>query len=211
MRSKLFRMIFGVVYIPFASEVLFRIIAPVPMMPRYVVSMPYGVRGNMANAFYEHKTAEYRISIRTNSKGIRAEREIPYQKPSNFKRVVVLGDSFGLGYGVNLEQSFPERMRYKLEKEYDVSVEVINLSTSGHGNAEELITLVNEGFKYEPDLVLLAWHNTDLDDNVRSNLFQLVDGQLKKKADFYLPAVKEREFLNRFLIYRWLARKFSNL
>ena len=205
MLSNSFKIIFALLYIPLAFEILFRVMAPVPMMPRYVVATPYGIRGNKPNMSYEHSTAEYKIKIQTNSKGIRAEKEIQYEKPENIKRIVLLGDSFGMGYGVNLDQMFSTRMAHYLEAKSGKIIEIVNLSTSGHGNAEELITLQNEGFKYKPDLVLLAWHNTDLDDNVRSNLYEVSEGQLKRKADSYLPAVKEREFLNRFLIYRFLA------
>ncbi len=174
-------------------------------MPRYVVAAPYGVRVNMPNRIYRHSTAEYNILIQTNSRGIRADREIPYEKPPNLKRVVLLGDSFGMGYGVNADEMFTSRMTYYLKAEHGLAVEVVNLATSGHGNAEELIALLNEGFKYAPDLVLLAWHYTDLEDNVRSNLFELVDGNLTGKAKSYLPGVKERQFLNKFSIYRFLA------
>jgi hypothetical protein len=188
-----------------AVEVLLRIMAPVPMMPRYVTDTPYGVRGNMANRKYRHSTPEYNVLIQTNSKGIRANREIPYKKEPHVKRVVLLGDSFGMGYGVNADKMFTARMTHYLKARYNHDVEIVNLSTSGHGNAEELIVLLEEGFKYAPDLVLLAWHYTDLEDNVRSNLFELANSKLSRKAKSYLPGVKERNFLNRFPIYRFLA------
>lgn len=188
-----------------AVEGLLRVIAPVPMMPRYVNAAPYGIRGNIGGRIYRHSTAEYNILIKTNYKGIRAGYEIPYNKPSNIKRVVLLGDSFGMGYGVNADEMFDTRMAHYLKTKYNIAVEVINLATSGHGNAEELIVLLNEGFKYSPDLVLLAWHYTDLDDNVRSKLFKLVDGKLERSAKTYLPGVKSRQFLDQFVVYRILA------
>lgn len=182
-----------------------RIMAPIPMMPRYVVATPYGVRGNMPNQNYRHSTAEYNVIIQTNSSGIRESREIPYEKPPGIKRVVLLGDSFGMGYGANADEMFTSQMKRYLKTKLDIAVEVVNLSTSGHGNAEELIVLLNEGIKYAPDLVLLAWHHTDLADNVRSNLFDLTDGSLVETAKSYLPGVKERQFLNQFFLYRFLA------
>jgi hypothetical protein len=199
------KILFVIIYAPLAVEALLRMMAPVPMMPRYVTDKPYGVRGNMADMKYRHSTPEYHIWIQTNSKGIRADREIPYEKKPHIKRVVLLGDSFGMGYGVNANEMFTARMTDDLKSRFNYDVEVVNLSTSGHGNAEELIVLLNEGFKYAPDLVLLAWHYTDLEDNVRSNLFELKDGKLTRKAQSYLPGVKARNFLNRFPIYRFLT------
>ena len=206
MLFKALKIMFGIVYAILAAELLFRVLAPVPMLPRNVTAAPYGVRCNMPNKEYLHTTAEYKIRIRTNSKGIRSEREIPYDKPQNLYRIVLLGDSFGMGYGVDADDMFSSRMVYHLKEKYGIDAEVVNLSTSGHGNAEELITLRHEGFKYHPDLVVLGWHYTDLDDNVRSNLFELTDeGDIKRKAAEYLPGVKEREFLDRFPIYGYMA------
>lgn len=193
------------VYFLVVCEIVLRFIDPVPMLPRYVCSMPYGIRGNEPNKSYWHRTAEYKVHIQTNSKGIRCPYEISYDKPSDVKRIVVLGDSFGMGYGVNYEQMFSTRLQFYLENRYGIKTEVVNLSTSGHGNAEELIVLENEGLKYDPDLVLLAWHATDYDDNVRSNLYGLEDGKLKRKAQVYLPGVKIRESLSKIPLYNFLA------
>jgi len=175
------------------------------MLPRYVTAAPYGIRANMPNMTYTHTTAEYKIEIRTNSKGIRSDREIPYAKQPDIKRIVLLGDSFGMGYGVNLEDTFTAHMAKQLNQNSSYQVEVVNLSSSGHGNAEELIALQNEGLKFQPDLVILAWHNTDIEDNVRSNLFRLNQGNLIKMSEKYLPGVKVREFLNQFYVYRFLS------
>lgn len=195
--------VFVVAYLLVFAEIYLRIFAPVPLLPRYICATNFGIRGNLPNFSYWHKTSEYKINIRTNSKGIRADREIPYAKPDGVKRIVVLGDSFGMGYEVSLEDSFlnvlEKTLNYAGKK-----VEIVNLSVSGHGNAEELIMLQHEGLKYSPDLVLLAWQKTDLNDNVRSNLFGIKDAKLVTRNKEYLPAVKTREMLYRFPIYIWL-------
>ncbi|MDQ8205002.1 SGNH/GDSL hydrolase family protein [Pelagicoccus sp. SDUM812003] len=188
----------------FFGEVFLRLFSPVPMLPRYVKSTPYGIRGNSENKTYRHKTAEYNIEIRTNSKGIRSYNEIPYEKPASTKRIVLLGDSFAMGYGVNLEDTFSQRMLEYLRAELDTPLELINLATSGHGNGEELIVLREEGLKYEPDLVLLSWHPTDLDDNIRSGLFAIDNGELVQTSQEYLPAMKTRERLMNIPGYEFL-------
>lgn len=194
-----------IIYIPISIEILLRIISPVPMMPRYVTETSYGIRGNMPNRTYRHKTADYSIVIKTNSQGIRSDKEIPLFNSDKTKRILLLGDSFGMGYGVKQDQMFTTKMTHYLKSKYMINAEIVNLSTSGHGNAEELIAFMNKGLNFHPDLVLLAWHFTDLDDNVRSNLFVLKDGMLERKSKSYLPGVKEREFLDQFYIYRFLA------
>jgi hypothetical protein len=195
---------FGTAYLLMGGEVFLRIFAPEPILPRYICATDYGVRGNEPNRSFWHTTPEYRINIRTNSKGIRTDEEIPYNKPNGIKRIVLLGDSFGIGYGVNLEGTFSEQMK-KILGEAGIKCQIVNLSVSGHGTAEQLIALREEGLRYQPDLVLLAWHGSDLADNIRSNLFQLEKGCLVHKSRTYLPGVKTREFLFQFEIYRWMA------
>lgn len=198
-----------VLYVLFFGEVFLRIFSPVPMLPRYVCATDFGIRGNLPNASYWHTTAEYKINIRTNSKGIRSDREIPYEKPAGVKRIVVLGDSFGMGYEVDLPDTFLFHMEQGL-LHAGKKVEVVNLSVSGHGNAEELIMLQHEGIKYSPDLILLAWQETDLEDNVRSDLFGIQSGKLVPRSKVYLPAVEVREKLDKYPIYRWLESE-SNM
>jgi len=198
------KIVFAIVYFVFAGELFLRVFAPEPILPRYVCATPYGIRGNEANRNYWHTTPEYRINIRTNSAGIRADKEISYEKCPGVKRIVLLGDSFGMGYGVDLEDTFSSQMEKALHAA-GWPCEVVNLSVSGHGTAEQLITLREQGFKYQPDLVLVAWHGSDLQDNVRANLYRLEDGGVVQASKTYLPGVKTRELLFQFAVYRWMA------
>lgn len=174
------------------------------MLPRYIASAEYGVRMNMPNQSYAHTTPDYKITIQTNSKGIRSDVEIPYEKPPEKKRIVSLGDSFLMGYGAHPDEMLLNVMIERL-RAAGQDVELVNLAVSGFGNAEELVALQAEGMKYEPDLVLIGWHDTDLDDNVRSGLFELRDGELVRAAETFLPAVKSREALFRIPLYRFVA------
>jgi len=203
------KILFATVYSVLAAEVFLRIFAPQSILPRYVCPTNYGIRGNEPNRSYWHVTPDYRINIRTNSKGIRADGEIPYEKPPGVNRIVVLGDSFGMGYGVDLQDTFTSQMARSLEKK-GIKCEVVNLSVSGHGNAEHLVALKEEGLRYQPDLVLVAWHGSDLDDNIRANLFGLEDGRLVRRSKTYLPATKLQEVLFKSKLYR-LAAEHSHL
>jgi len=194
----------GCVYFLLVGEVFLRFFSPQLMLPRYVCATDYGIRGNTPSQSYWHRAPEYRINIRTNSKGLRADGEIPYGKPQGMRRIMLLGDSFGMGYGVSLEDTFLARMVDSL-RAAGVKCEPVNLSVSGFGTAEELVALQEEGFRYEPDLVVIAWHATDLDDNVRSNLYAIEGKELVRKNKTFLPAVKSREMLFQVAAFRWLA------
>lgn len=188
---------------PLAIEGYLRIFKPQAIVPRHVTATSYGIRGNRPSMTYVQKSPEYLAEIRINAAGIRADREFDVGKPAGMRRIVVLGDSYGMGYEANLEDTFLARLEERLTQGGE-RVEVINLSVSGHGNAEELITLREAGLKYSPDVVLLCWHTTDFDDNVRSGLFALRDGDVERRSSTYLPAIATRERLDRIWLYRVL-------
>lgn len=183
-----------------------RVFDPVVMLPRYVVDSGYGIRGNWPNTRYTHYSQEYgTIEFKVNSKGLRSDREIPYEKPPNTLRVLGFGDSFTMGFGAQQEQTFLSRMEKHLRSRTHCNVEVLNMGVSGFGNAEALVALNREGLKYEPDVVVFQWHRTDLQDNMRSRLFRLTDNQLVVDQETYLPLVGVREKLFSNPVYRFVA------
>jgi len=208
MALSLARALLACAWVIVAAEIFLRVFHPVPVIPRYVMAGPYGIRVNRPNMKYWHRSADFKIQIRTNSKGIRADKEIPYDKPPDVQRIVILGDSFGMGYEVNLEDSFTYRLEQDLRNN-GVKAEVVNLSVSGYGNAEELISLEHEGLKYHPDVVLLCWNSTDTADNVRCGLYQLQNGQLIKQNSEFLPGVAIQERLDRIPGYSWVEANSS--
>jgi len=201
--KRLLKLILLIGYIAVLAEVFLRFLSPIPILPRYVSTTDYGIRGNMPNADYQHITEEYDINVKINSKGVRSNKEIEYKKSAGIIRIVTLGDSFMLGYGATLSETFLSQMLNSMPDKY--KVEIINLGVSGHGTAEELLALREEGKKYEPDVVLLSWHGTDYDDNIRSGLFDIKGGYLTQVNNSYLPAVKLREYLFSFKLYEFIA------
>jgi lysophospholipase L1-like esterase len=106
------------------------------------------------------KTPQFSTSVRINENGLR-DRQHSYQRQSDIQRILVLGDSFAWGYGV--EES--ERFSQLLEKA--LGVEVINAGVSGYSTDQELLWYRNEGIKYETDLVILVLTGNDVGDNDR--------------------------------------------
>jgi len=198
------RAIFVVVYTAIFLECFIRVFTPALIMPRYVIDAPYGIRVNEPSRSFWHQTPEYRIEIRTNSKGVRCDREIPYEKPEGTFRIVSLGDSYTVGYGVSVEDLWLTQMENELRAS-GINCEVVNLGVSGHSTSEELIHLKEEGLKYHPDLVLVGWNHLDLSRNVRADLFRLGKDGLVRGSPSYLPAVSISRFLFTFGAYRFLA------
>ena len=90
------------------------------------------------------ETEKFRTAVRINDKGLR-DRAHTYERQNDTKRILVLGDSFAWGYGI--EES--ERFSQLLEK--SLGLEVINAGVSGYSTDQELLWYENEGIKYETD------------------------------------------------------------
>jgi hypothetical protein len=111
-------------------------------------------------------------SITINSKGLR-DKEHDYEKKPGVRRILVLGDSFAWGYGVSNEEIFTEVLERKLAK-CTSPVEVINSGVSGWGTDQEYLFLISEGYRYSPDLIVLALYlANDLENNSNSKQYGL--------------------------------------
>lgn len=177
--------------------------------PRHVVGADFGLRINLPGAEYRHKSPDVDIQFRINSQGMRADRDFAYEKPPGKLRILSLGDSFTIGYEVELEECFSSVMERELiAMGYDV--EVINAGVSGYSTAEECLYLERELIKYDPDLVLVSYYSNDVRDNVRSGLFDLDDsGKLVQKKDGYVPMGAFANYLNTSRVFSLLSQ-YSN-
>ncbi len=106
---------------------------------------------------------------RINSLGLR-DYEIPYEKPENSKRILILGDSFMEALQVEIDSGFPKLLQTYIGGALPWhSIKTINAGRGGMGTAEEYLWYVTEGVKYHPDLVLLAFSvGNDLRDNSKA-------------------------------------------
>lgn len=94
------------------------------------------------------------IQVSINSKGLR-EDEVEYSPDSRY-RILLLGDSFGWGFGVELN----DRMSNRIEDQLD-SLEIINASVAGYSTDQQLLYYQHEGYKYHADLVMVLFCEND--------------------------------------------------
>jgi hypothetical protein len=169
---------------------------PQVKFPRHVVGAPWGVRTNEPGAVYRHRSADVDVGFRINAQGLRADRDYAYAKPPGVRRIVSLGDSFTIGYEVEVEETFSSVLERELRAR-GRDVEVLNAGVSGFSNAEALVYLERELLRYAPDLVLVTFFENDLEDNVRSGLFRLEEDRLVAAATSYVPAGALGDALNK--------------
>jgi hypothetical protein len=96
------------------------------------------------------------IPVEINSHGLRGS-ETSYEKLPNTFRILNLGDSVAMGWGVREEDIYGRRLEQLLNEQggADRRYEVINAGVPGWNLENALAYLRAEGLKYEPDLVLL--------------------------------------------------------
>ena len=96
------------------------------------------------------------IPVDINSRGLRGP-ETTYEKPPATFRILNLGDSIVMGWGVRVEDTYGRRLESLLNEgvDGDVNFEVINAGVPGWSLDNALAYLQAEGLKYEPDLVVL--------------------------------------------------------
>lgn len=105
----------------------------------------------------------YGKEVRINSYGMRDE-ETTIKKPEDTFRIAVLGDSVTFGYGVSVEESYPDILEKKLQDNRvgDRKIEVLNFGVMGYGMNQNLSVLEHKVFDFEPDIVILGHHLNDI-------------------------------------------------
>jgi hypothetical protein len=166
-----------------------------PKFPRRVVAAPWGLRYNQPGAEYRHKSADGTFYFRINRQGMRADRDYGYEKPPGVRRILSLGDSFTIGFEVEVEECFSSVLERQLHQAGEL-LEVLNAGVSGFSTAEAFLYLQRELIKYDPDVVLLSYFENDLSDNARANLFRLENGTLVQSGETYLPVGRVADLMN---------------
>lgn len=92
---------------------------------------------------------QYIMAYRTNNAGFRNNQPVDYKKIPGQYRILHLGDSLGLGFPLTVEESYANRLE-KL-----TGSEVLNASTIFTFTARMLQYYQKEGYKYDPDMVVV--------------------------------------------------------
>jgi len=158
---------------------------------KYVYDELIGWR-NIPN--WQSTTFDRKLTI--NSKGLR-DTEHPYAKPEGVKRILVLGDSFAWGYGVADEETFSSVLERLFAEREGTRWEVINTGVSGWSTDQQYLFLREEGLRYEPDIVLLAFCSAnDVKGSLTARLYSLSKPLLRQPLGrAYSPGAR-LEFVN---------------
>lgn len=103
-----------------------------------------------------------------NNHGLRDLEDTDYDSDPEARHILLLGDSFFWGFGVDDEYVLSEVM----EERVTGKVEFINGAVQGYGTDQQLIWLTDRGFRYHPETVVLGFFPTnDVDEIANSVMY----------------------------------------
>ncbi|HKC11579.1 MAG TPA: HEAT repeat domain-containing protein, partial [Vicinamibacteria bacterium] len=123
-----------------------------------------------------------------NSDGLR-DRERAVEKPPGVRRLICLGDSTTLGWGIRPQEAYPQVLEDLLESTGE-RTEVFNVALGGWATRQELIAYRRIARKYSPDQVLIGVCLNDVPE-MQNNL---------SRPPAWLAAFHERSALVRRLV-----------
>ena len=142
---------------------------------------------------FRYFSTEFDNVITFNSQGLK-DYEHSYEKKPGTYRILVLGDSLPIGFQVAMNETFPKILEQKLNAgnraETHKNYEIINAGVGGYGSENELLYYETEGKKYSPDMVLLAFTMSDIDENLVSPLITIDNGTLVRHIPVKSPLLK---------------------
>ena len=181
-RRAIFRLILftAAFVIPLVTfEVLLRVFAPQPyLFPRYEYSERFGLVLPKSTVMVHELSGEWRFSYTINEYGLRA----PMPRVSNIylrPNVVMLGDSYTFGIGVNDDETYSQILNDILKDRANV----VNLGVPGYGLTQQIRQFYEIGMMFEPEIVCIQFTNNDVVENFRNRVVNVVDGRFVFERD----------------------------
>ena len=206
----------AIVFCFIVAEVLFAVfgVSALQQVPNYRTSSDMWHHGFVPNSSGEFKTSEWDTHYSINSFGFR-DRGFSPQKPAGVFRILMLGDSYAEGYGVEADQSFPKVLERMLNNSEGKNYEVINTGIGSYSPILEYLVLKYKGLALQPDLVILNYDWSDPHDDYIYSRTAVWNGTefvavksvpLERKSFF----ANVRDFLGKHShVYQFFAKKFA--
>jgi lysophospholipase L1-like esterase len=200
-----------------AGELIIRTMSPRPTLsPRFKFSPQYGFVNFESSRMVHERAGQWRFVYSVNALGYRGQ-VLSVSNTYAKKNIVVLGDSYSFGMGVQDGEEYPNILATALKNEYGV----INLGVGGSGLTQEIRRFYELGQLYQPSVVVLQFHTNDLEDNfmnlvttVEAGRFQFREStnqlnQLKKYLSNSIIQKSQIYNLFRDDFYQYFARRIE--
>jgi len=104
----------------------------------------------LPNITGRHQPKQFSVFVHQNQFGLRAPDSLVREKTSSRQRMLVLGDSYVWGYGVDQKKIFTQ------SEVHNSDMELINFGVSGYGTDQEYLFYLREGPLFDVDEVILV-------------------------------------------------------
>jgi hypothetical protein len=159
--------IFSVMLALGAVEVVLRLSTPREIMRYFFVAPDATLHHRfIPGAVGRYQSTEFNTSYHINSVGLR-DREYAVPRPAGVYRILMVGDSFTEGDGVEVQETFSKRLETMLSGAgTGTRVEVINAGVGSYSPILEYLYLMHGGLALEPQMVVLNYDLSDAFDDI---------------------------------------------
>jgi lysophospholipase L1-like esterase len=166
---------------------------------RYDPTLGWAHRAGAEGRF---RSPHWNVGVRINEQGLR-DVEHAYAKPPGARRLLLLGDSFGWGYGVEQDRGVAAVLAARCP-----DLEVINSSVSGYSTDQEYLYWRDEGRRYGPDIVLVLFHENDIPGDSLHRMYGYEKPQFRvERGELVLRNVPVPERRSWERAYNWLLAR----
>lgn len=173
-------LLFTLLFLELATRILMPQIAISPVLGKLDPILGYTLKPNVTAI---HKTTEFNTLVHINSRGYRSS-ELDYLRntgtQNGTKRILFLGDSMTYGWGVNAEERYTDILAEEL------GFELLNAGIPGYKMSNIDAYYETEGYKYNADIVVLAYNLRTGAANINSAEYGVENGTLVKKPLYVL-------------------------
>ncbi len=147
------------------------------------------------------------VSLRTNAAGLR-DKEYSLTKTENIFRVAVIGDSFVMADGIEIEETFHSVLEEQLNKEQrDFTYQFINFGVSGYSLNQYMEVIKYKAQDYDPDLILIGFCPRNDQYDPGEQQFWEVSKTYPFFHFYSIDAIKGKYYYNKKDLEKELARK----
>ncbi len=201
---KLFLIFSSVICALFAAELTLRIISPSKISNLIVVKDPLFGYLHKKDTSTEYLQGTKYFSIKINHEGLRQHDNV--DTDPNTVRILLLGDSYVFGWGVDYKDTFVYQLSQKAQLEYpNKKIQFLNAGHGGWGTQQMLAYLEKKGFDFKPNLIFMVMGPNDVEDNANVPIYGGLQDKVLRNSPRVLDYHGNRSwFANWIPGYEWL-------
>ena len=183
------------------GEILIAIVSPQETeFPRAEYSAEYGFMNYKNTKIVNEKRRKWRFVYTTNQFRNRGK-PVLISNEYDIPNIIILGDSYSFGIGVNDGEEYASIMTNNLKGKYNV----VNTAVGGWGLTQQIRRYYEFGQLYSPKIVLLQFCLNDLNDNYNNQVTIIENGKFKfidSKSDInWIKKYLSASFIQKSQIY----------